>query len=179
MSESLKRHIPVIVAVSLVGIATGAFALIQVRNAAASMDTGTFEGLIIVIPCMIMLICSLIVAMTAHAIERNLYVTMLVICLAVGIVSMVLTSIWEADASLTALLLANSAEGETITPAVNQPIIVMRNIAAYIVMPTIGCIAGAWLGSRMHPMEADLSAKKSAQAKNSSGAKAKKSKKSK
>ena len=176
MTESLKRHLPVIVAVCLVGLATGAFALMQVKNAVPSMDVGTFEGLIIIIPCAIMFICSLIIAMTAHTIERSLYVTMLVICLALGVVSMVVTSIWESDAALTAALLANSVEGETITPAVNQPIIVMRNIAAYIVMPTLGCIAGAWLGSRMHPMEADPSPKKNTQSKANKSKKSKKSK---
>ena len=33
---------------------------------------------------------------------------------------------------------------------------------------TLGCIAGAWLGSRMHPMEADLSPKKNTQSKGNS-----------
>ena len=175
MTDSLKRHLPVIVAVTVVGIATCAFALMQVVNAAPGLAVPTFETLVIVIPCAVMFICSLIVAMTAHTIERALYVTMLVICLVLGVVSMVVTSTWESNATLTAALLANSADGETITAAVNQPIIVMRNIAAYIVMPTLGCIAGAWLGSRMHPMEADLSPKKNTQSKGNS----KKSKKSK
>ena len=175
MTESLKRHLPVIIAVTLAGIATCAFIFMQVLNAVPGLDVPTFETLVIVIPCAVMFFCSLIVVMTAHTIERSLYVTMLAICLVLGLVSMVVTSTWESDASLTAALLANSADGETITAAVNQPIIVMRNIAAYIVMPTLGCIAGAWIGSRMHPMEADLSPKKNTQAKSNS----KKSKKSK
>lgn len=157
MTESLKEHLPVIAVVCIVGAATAAFALMQVRNGAAGMDVALFEALIIVIPCAAMLVCSAIVAMTAHTIERSLYVTMLAICLAMGLVSMVVTSLWESDPSVTAALLANSAENTTITAAVNQPIIVMRNVAAYIVMPTLGCIAGAWLGSRIHPMQAKAS----------------------
>ena len=155
MTESLKRHLPVIIVVCLVGAATAAFALMQVRNSVDEMDVAMFETLVIVIPCAAMLVCSAVVAMTAHTIERSLYVTMLAICFVLGLVSMVATSMWESDSAVTAALLANSAEDATITAAVNQPLIVMRNIAAYIVMPTLGCIAGAWLGSRMHPMQAE------------------------
>ena len=161
MSDSLRAHIPVIVAVCAVGIVTGAFALMKVNEAASGMDVGTYETLIIIIPCAIMLICSIIVAMTAQVIERRLYVIMMAICLAAGTVSMVLTSIWMSDPTLSSALLANSAEGTVITPPSNNPLIVMRDIAAYVVMPTIGCIAGAWLGSRIHPMQAEPGAKKS------------------
>ena len=154
MSESLRNHLPVIVAVSVVGALTGAFALMQVRNGVAGMTVGTFDMLIIVVPCVIMLICSLIVAMTAKAIERSLYVTMMGICLALGLISMVVTSTWAANPDVAAALLANSGEGASLVPPANSPLIAMRNVAAYIVMPTVGCIAGAWIGSRMHPMQA-------------------------
>ena len=155
MTEGFKQHLPVIIVVSIVGLATGAFALMYVKNSAASMDVGAFSSYIIIIPCLIMLVCSLVVAMTAHTIGRQLYVTMLALCLALGLVSMVVTSIWMSDPVVSAALLANSPEGEVITPITQQPIIVMRNIAAYVVMPTVGCIAGAWIGSRLHPIQAE------------------------
>ena len=154
MTESLRNHLPVIVAVSVVGTLTGAFALMQVRNGVSGMTVGTFDMLIIVIPCVIMLVCSLIVAATAKAIERPLYVTMMGICLALGLVSMVATSMWAANPDIAAALVANSGEGASLVPATNSPLIAMRNVAAYIVMPTVGCIAGAWIGSRLHPMQA-------------------------
>ena len=160
MTDGLKQHLPVIVTVTILGFITCAFVLMRVHDGAAGMDVPTFSTLIIVIPCAFMFLCSLVVAMTAHSIGRQLYVTMLAICFIGGLVSMVITSIWTADANLAAALLANSADGETISPATDQPILVLRNIAAYVVMPTLGCIAGAWIGSRLHPMEAEPKTKK-------------------
>lgn len=155
MTEGFKQHLPIIIVVSLVGLATGIYALMRVHDGAAGMDVGAFSSYIIIFPCLIMLVCSLIVAMTAKSIGRQLYLTMLGICLALGIVSMVVTSMWMSDPAIAQALLANSPEGETITPVVEQPIIVMRNIAAYVVMPTVGCIAGAWIGSRLHPVHSE------------------------
>lgn len=171
MTEGFRKQLPVIVAVSLVGIVTGAFALVRVLDAAASMNVETFSSLVFVIPCAIMLICSLVVAITAHSIGRQLYVTMLGICLVTGVVSMVLTSIWMSDASLAASLLANSPEGSSVVPVSDQPLLVMRNIAAYVVMPTVGCIVGAWLGSRLHPVQSEKGSRATRNAKSSNNAK--------
>ena len=155
MTEGLKRHLPVIVVVSLVGIATCVFALTQVLNSAAGLDLEAFSLYIILIPSIVMLVCSFVIALTANSIGRQLYLVVVGICFVTGIVSMVVTSGWVSDASISAQLLANSPEGTTVTPPLQSPLVVLRDLAAYIVAPTVGCIFGAWLGSRIHPVTSD------------------------
>ena len=152
MTEGLKQHLPIIVVVSLVGLGTAAFALHNVLMGVGSMNVDTFNTLIIVIPCAIMLVCSFIIAFTASEIGRQLYLTVVGISVVLGIVSMILTSMWASDPTIATALLANSGEGATLIPATGAPVIVIRDIAAYFVVPTIGCILGAWVGSRVHPM---------------------------
>ena len=155
MTEGLKRHLPVIVVVSLVGIATCVFALTQVLNSAGGLDLESFSLYIILIPSIVMLVCSFVIALTANSIGRQLYLVVVGICFVTGIVSMVVTSGWVSDASISAQLLANSPEGTTVTPPLQSPLVVLRDLAAYIVAPTVGCIFGAWLGSRIHPVTSD------------------------
>ena len=152
MTEGLKRHLPVIVVVSLVGIATCVFALTQVLGSVDKLDVDAFSLYIIIIPSVIMVVCSFVIALTANQIGRQLYLVVVGICFVTGIVSMVVTSGWLSDSAISAQLLANSPEGTTITPILQAPIIMLRDLAAYIVAPTVGCIFGAWLGSRIHPM---------------------------
>ena len=155
MSDTVRGHLPIIIVVTLVGVATGAFAMLQVASAASSLDVSTFSTLMLVMPCVVMLIGSFVIAATAVRIERQLYVVVLAICLALGLVSLVAASIIMSDASVASALLANSGEGAQVVPDTQSPMLVMRDIAAYVVMPTIGCIAGAWVGSRVHPMSAE------------------------
>jgi len=152
MSEGVKQHLPVICIVTIVAMASGAFALMRVNDAAASMSVETYSTLIFLIPCAAMLIGSFIIAVTAQTIGRQLYVVVLGICFVLGLASLVGTSVGMSDPAVVSALLANSPDGTTITPITDSPLIVMRNIAAYIVVPTIGCIAGAWIGSRIHPV---------------------------
>lgn len=154
MSDDLKRHIPVIVVVTLVGIASCAFALMQVLNGVATgMDLSTFSTAIIVIPCIGMLLCSFFIAFSAPEISRNLYLIVLGICLVTGFASMFVTSGWMSNADIAAQLVANSPDGTEVVPIFRDTMIMIRDLAAFVVMPTIGCIAGAWVGSRVHPMK--------------------------
>ena len=155
MTEGLKAHLPVIVVVSLLGIATGAFALLQVLNAAGSLDVDAFSLYIILIPGVIMVVCPFIITVTASQIGRQLYLIVVGICFVTGIVSMVVTSSWMQDPSVSAQLLANSPDGTQMTPVLQAPVIVLRDIAAFIVAPTVGCILGAWVGSRLHPVSSE------------------------
>lgn len=155
MTESVRRHLPIIVVVSLVGIATSYFLLARVYADASHLDVGAFGTYIFLIPCAVMFVCSTIIMLTAHEIGRQLYLVVVGICLAAGIVCMVITSVWLMDDSIAAALLANSADDATVVPIINSPVLVLRDIAAFFVAPTVGSIVGAWLGSRMHPMEHD------------------------
>ena len=155
MTEGFKRHLPLVVAVSLMGIATCAFALMQVANAASSMSVDGFSMYVILVPCIAMAVCSLVITITASEIGRQLYLAVVGVCFACGIVSMVVTSGWFSDPTISAQLVANSPEGTSITPPLQNPLIVLRDIAAFIVVPTVGCIAGAWLGSRLHPVTSE------------------------
>ena len=138
MSDEVREHLPVIIAMSVVGIATATFALAQLHANQASVDLDTFSWAVFLVPCAAMLVCSFVIMLTAHTIGRQLFVIVTGICLATGIVAMVVTSSWF-DASVT-------------TPPIQNPITVMRDIAAYIVAPAVGSIAGAWIGSLIHPM---------------------------
>ena len=153
VSDEVRQHLTVIVATCLLGIVAASFILLQIRNAAGSMDVSTFSLAIFIAPCIVMLICSFVIMVTANTIGRQLFIVVVGICFATGIVSMVVTSGWLSDAGIAAQLLANSPEGTTITPPIQNIVVVMRDIAAFVVAPTVGSIAGAWLGSRLHPID--------------------------
>lgn len=153
MDESVKGHLYAIIGITLLGLITGYIILTRVHDAAGSMSLDTFDMLVIVVPCVIILVCSFAIAATAQAIGRSLFIVVIAISMVAGILSMVVTSLWMDDPAIAAQLLANSPEGTTITPLAQQPVTAFRNIAAYFVVPTIGCIFGAWIGSRLHPLQ--------------------------
>ena len=153
MSESVKKHLPVIAIVTVIALASAAYALLLVHDNVASMSVDAFSAYIIVIPCVAMLVGSFAITVTAQTIGRQLYIVVLAICFVLGLVSLVVTSLWMSDPSIASALLANSPEGTTITPVTESLLTVVRDIAAYVVVPTVGCIAGAWVGSRVHPVE--------------------------
>lgn len=150
MNEDLKSHLTTVIVVSLFGIATATFALLSVKGNAASMDVNAFSHAIIIIPCVVMVICSFIILVTAQKIGRHLFLAVSAICFVTGIISMVITSNWMADPQIAELLLANTPNATEIIPPIQNLIIVVRDVAAYIVCPTVGSILGAWLGSRFH-----------------------------
>ena len=168
MSDTVKQHLPVIVVVTLVGIATSYFLLSRVVGNAAGMDVDGFSTAIFGIPCIVMFICSTVIVLTSPGINRQLYLVVVGIGLATGIASMLAGNAWLLDSSIANALLANSPAGTTITPVLNAPVIVLRDIAAFFVIPTVGSILGAWLGSRIHPMTSE--------SKNAKGKKSKKKK---
>ena len=153
MTEGLRKHLPMIVVITIIGVGTGIIALSRVLDAAQGMTTGMFSRLIIVIPCSIMLVCSLLIAMTASEISRQLYLIVVGICVVFGIVSMVVTSGWMSDPTIAEALFVNSGSTDPVVAPLNNPLIIIRDIAAYFVVGTVGCIAGAWIGSRLHPMK--------------------------
>lgn len=155
MNEDIRENLSTLIIAAVLGIGTCAFALAQICNNASSLDVNTFGILTFVIPFGIMIIVPFAIMLTSLRIGRKLYLVVVGTCFVLGIVVLVITSIWMADPTISAQLLANSPEGTVIVPGVNSPIIVMRDIAASIVCPTIGCIAGAWIGSRLHPVTAE------------------------
>lgn len=168
MNETVKQHLPIIVVVSLLGIATTYFLLSRAYASAATLSVDSFSTYIFGIPCIVMFICSTVIMMTAHRIGRQLYLVIVTICLITGVISMLVTSTWLSDDSIAALLLANSPADTVITPILNSPIVILRDIAAFFVAPTVGCIFGAWLGSRLHPMTSDAMPKNSKKSKKKS-----------
>ena len=166
MTESVRRHLPIIVVVSIVGIVTGYFALMRVYASASGMDVDTFSTWLFGVPCVVIFICSTVIVLTAHEISRQLYVVVVAISMVIGILSVFLSSFWFADPNISTQLLANSPNGTEIKPLLDQPITVLRDIAAFFVLPTIGCILGAWIGSRLHPMTSESLNKKKSKKKN-------------
>lgn len=155
MSDSLKQHLPTVVAVLLIGLATTAFALSRVLSSAGDISVEAFSAYIIAIPTIAMIVCSFVIMFTAQRVGRQLYLVVVATCFVLGIVSMVVTSAWMSDASVAAQLLEHSAEGTQVVPVLDNTVVVIRDIAAYIVAPTVGCILGVWIGSKMHPITSD------------------------
>ena len=155
MGEVVKSNLPVIIAATLLGIIAGYFAFKAIHDGVGGMDVALFSGLVFVIPCVIMLVASFAIAATAQEIGRQLYVVVLGICLVTGIVSMCIASGWMSDSAIAATLVANSEEGTILTPILKSPITILRNIASYVVVPTVGLIMGAWVGSRFHPLKGE------------------------
>lgn len=160
VDNSFKQHLPVIAAIMAIGTGSACYALSYVRSNAASFDVQTFSWLIFLIPVAAMFVCSLLSMMTARVANRKTYLGIVGICFALGIVSMLVTSSWLADPSVAAALLANSGENARVVPILDSPVTMIRDLLAYFVVPTIGCIAGAWIGSRLHPMKAEPSGRK-------------------
>ena len=154
MQESLKKHLPAIAAIGIIGFLTGAFILSIVHDNAASLSVGAFSMYTFLIPCALMLLCSFAMAMTANEINHQLFVTVLAICVVAGVISVLVVSSWMEDPELAAKLLSNSGEGAHIVPITQSPLLIIRDFAAFVVCPVVGCIAGAWVGSRLHPMKA-------------------------
>ena len=155
MDIDVRENLPTIVIMTLIGAATCAFALFQVHENAGSMNASTFSTLIFIIPCVFLVLISLATTIVANRIGRQLYLVMLVISLVFGVAVMVITSSWLTDPVITEKLLANSPGETVILPILGSPFTMLRDVAAFVVCPTIGCIAGAWIGSRLHPVEAD------------------------
>lgn len=155
MNESLRKHLSVIIGVTVLGLISGTLILNAVRGAVGSMDYSMFSFLIIIVPCAIMLVCSFVIMFTANEIGRQMFIVVVVISIVAGLLSMFVTSSWQSDSEIVATLMANSPEGTVIVPSIRMPITFLRNIAAFFVVPTVGCILGAWAGSRVHPMKSD------------------------
>ncbi|MBQ3329292.1 MAG: hypothetical protein IJG88_04995 [Eggerthellaceae bacterium] len=152
MDKDIRDNLPTIIVIWLIGVATCAFGLVLVRNNAASLDVGAFSWAVFLIPCAVMILAPFAITLVAQSIGKQLYLSMLGISVALGIIVMVITSGWMSDPDITAKLMANSDPSITIIPILQAPITMLRDVAAFIVCPTIGCIAGAWVGSRLHPV---------------------------
>lgn len=139
MTEELKLHLPTIIAVTFVCIIATYFALTSLHGAVDQVGLGALETMSFLVPSIVMVIGSLIIMATSHAVTRQIYVCIVVICLVTGAVATVLTNSWFV--------------GTDLVPPLQNFIALIRNLAAFFVAPTIGCIAGAWIGSRLHPMK--------------------------
>lgn len=160
MNAAIRKQLPVIIVVVLIGFITGCILMTLVHDSASSMGASQFSTIIFIIPCVIMLAGSFVIAFTADEIGRQLYIVSLALCLVCGAISMFVGSSWLSDPAIAEQLLANSPDGTVITPILNSPITIIRDIAAFVVVPTVGCVLGAWAGSRVHPMRREKRPKK-------------------
>ena len=108
MSESIKQQLPTIVAIAVIGLVAGVFALGFVHGQAEVMDVGAFETWILVVPCAVMLLMAFFIGLTANVISKRLYQIVVGICLVAGVVCMLVTSSWLSSADTAALLLATA-----------------------------------------------------------------------
>ena len=164
MSEGLKNHLPVIIATAVLGILLGGLLMSVVKDNASLFNASAFSMLLIAVPCVIMFVASFVIMLTAREIGSRLLIVVEGICLVLGLVSMVVASSWEGDATIAAAVLANSGDGATLTPVLHSPFGIVRNIMLYLLVPMVASIAGAWLGSRLHPVGVDKNNKPGKQA---------------
>ena len=160
MTDIVKQHLPTIIVVTLVGIATTCFLLTQVLGNVENMDVDGFATATFGIPCIVMFVCSTIILITSPGINRQIYIVVVAICMVLGVISMLFSNSWMLDNTITSALLVNSPEGTTVVPVLKNGILVLRDVAAYFVIPTVGSILGAWIGSRIHPMASDPNSSK-------------------
>ena len=139
MTEELKQHLPTIIAVTFVCIAATFFILTSLHGAVDEVGLGVLETMSFLVPSIVMIIGSFVIMATSTAVNRQIYVCIVAICLVAGAVATVLTNDWFV--------------GTDLVPPLNNFVALIRNLAAFFVAPTVGCIAGAWLGSRLHPMK--------------------------
>lgn len=154
MSEYVRKQLPVIAVVFAIGILSSGFALMQLRGSVPGIDVDTFSLLSLVIPCLAIALCSLVIMLMANEIGKQLFVVVTSVCVIAGAISMIVVSIWMSDQAFASQLLAHSSEGAMVIPPVNTPLIIVRDIAAFFVCSVVGCILGAWVGSRLHPVRA-------------------------
>ena len=160
MSPALKAHLPVIALVAVLGILCAAGLLTLVRDNAGMFNAGMFTFFLIAIPCVVMLICGFAISVTAKEIGSRLLTIVVAICVISGFASILVVSGWQGDSAISAAVLANSPEGATLTPIINSPFGIVRNVMLYLLCPAAGCVAGAWVGSRLHPVSVDANNKK-------------------
>ena len=170
-NSSLKAHLPVIILIAVLGALSGSILLTVIRDNAAMFNAGTFTFTLIGLPCVIMVIASFIISVTAREIGSRMLVIVEAICVVLGIAATVVASGWQADPAITSVVLANSGDGATITPMTNSPFGIIRNVMLYLLCPMVGSVAGAWVGSRLHPVSVDVNNKKSKPAKTKSSSK--------
>ncbi len=155
MSESVKKQLAFIAIVTIFGIAWCGILLGFLKSATSSLNVLTFDILTLVIPCVVMFVCALVIMMRADEIGSTLLLIVEVICFVCGMASLVITSSWQADPQVAEALLANSAEGATITPSLQNVFAIVRGAALFLFVPLMGSILGAWIGSRLHPVSVD------------------------
>ena len=156
MDPVVKKHLPFIIGITLLGVVATYFVYMWLHDTAyTTMSATMFSWWLFLVPCIVMLICSFAIACTADEIGRQLYVAVLAICLVLGVISMFVASAWLSDPTIPETLLANSPADTVLTPVLKSPMTILRDVAAWIVIPTVGCIFGAWVGSRLHPMSGE------------------------
>jgi len=160
MGSELKEHLVVFSIVSVVGVLAGILAFVFIHGAIPQMSYDTFSLLTIVVPCVIMFVCAFIIIATAKRIGAQLYGAVVVVCMIAGLASVVVSSIWVLDPATVAALQANSEPGTEIVPAIDTMLIVVRDAAAFFVVPTVGGVLGAMIGSRLHAMSATTAPKR-------------------
>lgn len=160
MKEDVRENLTNIIIIWIIAILTCSFGLAWVYNSAGNLTAGAFSWLVFLIPCAGMLLAPFAIALLADRIGRQLYIVMLVISVVFGLITMVITSGWMSDANISGMLLANTQGLDEIVPILQSPMTMLRDIAAFVVFPTVGCILGAWVGSRLHPVKAQMSPKK-------------------
>ena len=160
MDPVVKKHLPAIIGITLLGVVATYFVYMWLHDTAyTTMTAQMFSWWLFLVPCIVMFICSFAIACTADEIGRQLYVVVLAICLVLGVISMFVASAWLSDQTIVETLLANSPADTVITPVLKSPMTILRDVAAWIVIPTVGCIFGAWVGSRLHPMAGEKKTK--------------------
>lgn len=155
MSPALKGHLPVIILMAVLGIFSSVFFMTLVHDNAGAFNASIFNLLLTAIPCVAMVICSFIVAITAKEIGSRMLWIVTGICVIAGFASMVVVAGWQGDSEIVSAVLANSPSDTTITPITNSPFGIVRNVLLYVVCPMVGCVLGAWIGSRIHPLSVD------------------------
>lgn len=146
--SDLKRTLPALVVITIACVVLGAGLLGFLHDHASSLNAKTYELLLMVIPAVLMLLGSFLTMFFAN-INKTVFVTVVFTCVVVGLVGLGISATWLNDPAFTSAILANSPEGSTLSSPISTPFKVFRDFALFAFTPMVGCIAGAWVGSRI------------------------------
>lgn len=144
----LRRTLPALVIITIACVILGATLLGFVHDHASDLTVKTYELLLMAIPAALMLVGSFLTMFFAD-INKTVFVTVVFTCIVVGLVGLGITGTWLNDPAFTSALLANSPADAVLSSPISTPFKVFRDFALFAFTPMVGCIAGAWVGSRI------------------------------
>lgn len=159
--EHLIKRFPIALIVWLLGAAACGAAFYLARMNAALMPASGFVWIVTYIPYVIMVVCTLV---TALGTERSFagLVWSIIFSLILGIGSMVIAGMWQAEPEIVAALLVNSPAGTEVKPITSDVFHVGVRFFMALLIPVMVASIMTWNDKRKARNQAIANSKKKA-----------------